>query len=157
MATLSGAVSSGQIRSKATGSCLITIRHWLWDYATIPTLGNCNPTKESSWLLGADNTLRNEASGCVEVSTNAGPPSTVWVKPLSHGRQAVLVINGADIAQQIDLDFRELDLRSTVWSTRSVWDKKDLGAVQQFSTTLGPHDSALLVLSPAAIDGAVTV
>jgi hypothetical protein len=38
--------------------------------------------------------LTNAEYGCVGVSYDSGPPSTIWAKPLEGGRTALLVING---------------------------------------------------------------
>jgi len=140
--------TNGEIRSDAAGSCLTTLNTWLWNYVKIATLGGCGKGGAMSWTLHTNGTLSNAKDECVAVSTNSGPPSTVWAKPLAEGRQAVLMINGADKGQQIDLDFSGLGIGASSWSTRSVWDKKDLGAKRGFSAFLGPHDCALLVLSP---------
>ena len=108
-----------------------------------------------TWTLHANGTLSNAADGCVAVSTNSGPPSTVWAKPLREGGQAVLMINGADKKQQIAVEFSGLGLGASSWNTRNVWDRKDLGAQKGFSAVLGPHDCALLVLSPESAIGMV--
>jgi len=139
--------TSGQLRSEATGSCLATIHHWLWDYVDIPTLAGCSSDR-AIWTLHANTTLSNKASGCVEVSSNFGPPSTVWTKPLTQGRQAVLAINAADMSQRIDLDFSEFAIGASTWHARSIWDNISLGTKSGISAVLGPHDSILLVLSP---------
>ena len=58
--------------------------------------------------LEPNGTLRNGQFGCIEVSDDSGPPSTIWAKPLHGGGYALLAINGADLTQTIKLDFGAL-------------------------------------------------
>ena len=43
-----------------------------------------------------------------EASSDSGPASTIWAKPLVGGRIALLTINGADTPQPVTLDFGSL-------------------------------------------------
>ena len=64
----------------------------------------------------------------------------------------MLVINGADLPQDVTVDFAELEqkLPGDEWSARDVWAAKELGVRAGVSTTLPPHDCLLLVLTPPA-------
>ena len=91
------------------------------------------------------------------MSEASGPASTIWAKPLSEGTVALLAINGADMPQEIALDFGDLlqlwaKATTKAWATRDVWAAKDLGPLASLSPTLAPHDCALLVLSPVGAE-----
>ena len=63
----------------------------------------------TNWVLEPTNgSLINAEYGCVGVSYDSGPPSTIWAKPLTGGRTALLVINAADMPQSVTLDLPEL-------------------------------------------------
>ena len=91
---------------------------------------------------------------------SSGPPTTVWAKPLTRGRVALLAINGADMQQVIKLDFGALiepeyadhmGGGAARWLVRDVWAASDLGLNKGLTATVAPHDCVLLVLSrPAA-------
>ena len=111
-------------------------------------------------------TLTNGAAGCVTVSTRFGPQSTVWTKPLSRGRTAVLAINGADASHDVELDFADVlapaaglprpqgnrsQLAQPGWHVRDLWaaeHARDLGVHSTLRRTLAPHDCVMLVLAP---------
>ena len=152
----------GRIVSADTSSgqmCLGVSASWLWDgVPLVASTGNCGTGAGNLWDLHPSNsTLSNRQYGCVEISGNSGPPSTVWSKPLTKGRVALLAINGADLPQVVALDFAadislraDADHHASSWSTRDVWAAKDLGVLPGLNATLAPHDCVLLVLSPKA-------
>jgi len=133
--------------------CLVVFQSWLWSHPIV-RLGACPsgkpPDAMAVWALQPNGTLRNGKFGCIEVSTNSGPPSTIWAKPLHGGRVALLAINGADLPQTVELDLVDL-ITAARWEARDVWGAKDLGVVDRVSRTLAPHDCLLLVLSPALL------
>jgi len=133
--------------------CLRVFLHWLWNYKPIvDAAASCDadkPDRNQAWTLHANGTLQNGQFGCIELSDDAGPPSTIWAKPLAGGKMAVLAINGADEAQHITLDFASLGLTAT-WSARDVWAATDLGALASYSKSVPAHDCILLVLSPTS-------
>ena len=102
------------------------------------------------------------------MSDETGPESTIWAKPLSGGRTALLAINGADLDHTITIDFGALIAEQqrgapaaassregggegarAAWKVRDVWAKADLGTMGNLTRAVGPHDCVLLVLSPA--------
>jgi len=146
--------------------CLRVSSTWLWaqpvvNLAACETPSGTPPRADSEWTLHANGTLQNTAKGCVALSADSGPPSTIWAKPLSGGRMALLAINGADLTQMIALDFAEL-LRdeqqptfdaaeeAVSWHVRDVWTKTDLGKMGKLTRNVPPHDCVLLVLTPIA-------
>ena len=64
------------------------------------------------------------------------------------------IIQGADMPQDITVDFGELDLGvpSTTWEARDLWAASDLGKLSKLTRTVAPHDCIMLVLSPVAPD-----
>ena len=111
------------------------------------------PARNEQWVLHANGTLRNAQFGCIEVSANSGPPSTIWAKPLHDGAVALLAINGADMQQTFDLDLGELLAgqaggQQKQWRARDVWAADDLGTIGSLTRSVPPHDCILLLLSP---------
>ena len=139
--------------------CLRVLSHWLWDYVPLVDTAPCSgdapqpPARDEQWVLHANGTLSNAQFGCIEVSAASGPPSTIWAKPLHGGAVALLAINGADMPQQISLDFGELlgqgAAQHRQWRARDVWAAADLGTIGSLTRSVPPHDCVLLVLSPA--------
>jgi hypothetical protein len=141
----------------------------------VVALENCQPVSATTgrapsgqfWTFSPHNgSLTNEEFGCVGVSGNSGPASTIWAKPMTRNRTALLVINGADAPQGVSLDLSDLlgartlhemgvattastDGREAVsFSVRNVWAGEELGPRSTVNATLPPHDCLLLVLSP---------
>ena len=122
-------------------------------------LGGCQPLNattgqappEQRWsILPSNGSLTNAKYGCAGVSSKSGPPSTIWSKPLTHGRIALLVINGADIEQQVKLDFGSLlgDAAGTRYAVRDVWAHTDEPApLASVTAAISAHDCAMFVLS----------
>ena len=146
-----------------SANCMRVVSTWLWSHPVIDIGSNCDPQAprpNEQWTLHANGTLQNAQFGCVELSMSSGPPTTIWAKPLTKGRVALLAINGADMPQVIKLDFAELiepeyadhlGGGATRWSVRDVWAASDLGLNKGLTATVGPHDCVLLILSrPAA-------
>ena len=140
--------------------CLRVFDTWLWSVPIVTTLSHgCNdlkPQRNEQWTLHPNGTLQNAQYGCVEVSRTSGPPTTIWAKPLEGGRLALLAINGADLPQTVELDFRQLLLEGGMvdddapqeWEVRDVWMAASLGARTNLQRRVPPHDCVLLVLSP---------
>lgn len=144
--------TGGQIQAATGGQCLNVFSTWLWDGVPVVSIGGCSSSSSGSWVLHSNGTLHNEHFGCIEVSFDSGPPSTIWSKPLSSGRMALLAINGADQDQDITIDFGDLGLGEAEWNVRDIWAAKDLGLLRSIRAPLAPHDCLLLVLSPKARD-----
>jgi len=157
--------------------CLRVFLHWLWNYVPLVDTAPCDgdapqPPPSDQWTLAPNGTLRNGQFGCVEVSGDSGPPSTIWAKPLHGGGVALLAINGADMPQRISLDLAELLGNGTgtggtggttgggvggggapppqQWRARDVWAAADLGTISTLTRSVAAHDCVLLVLSPIA-------
>ena len=62
---------------------------------------------------------------------------------------AVLAINGADLEQQMTIDFADLDAGAQQWQVRDVWAAQELGTLTKMRRAVAPHDSILLILTPA--------
>jgi hypothetical protein len=144
--------TDGPIQNGHGGPCLRVFSTWLWDRPIVDSAG-CDASNGERWTLHPNGTLANFNAGCIEVADDSGPPSTIWTKPLSSGRVAVLAINGADMPQTIALDFGELDLGSTTWEARDLWAASDLGKLSSLTREVAPHDCIMLVLSPLADRG----
>lgn len=126
-------------------------------------LGDCQPVNATTgkavaaqhWALLANASLVNGEMGCVGVSRDSGPPSTLWAKPLAGGRTAVLAINGADMPQEVDLDLAALlgsgeeAAAAEEWAVRNVWTAHDMGRRGTVTATLAAHDCLMLVVRPA--------
>ena len=130
--------------------CLRVWATWLWAFPLVDTAA-CDAAsvqRNERWTLSSNGTLANEQYGCVEVSRNSAPPSTIWAKPLEGGRMAVLAVNGADMMQTITLDFKKLIGGEGEWEARDVWLEADLGRRASLTRNVPPHDCVLLVLTP---------
>jgi len=144
--------ASGQLESKAkAGQCISFAEHWLWNYKTVPSLTSCRDDTAQVFAFNSkDGTLRVPSKKlCIGSSDVSGPASQVWRKPLSDGKTAVLVINGALLAQKtVQVTLEELGLHGAA-HVRDIWAKKDIGVVDTALTIeLAPHDSAMFLLSP---------
>lgn len=149
---------TGTLRSlwpRAAGPCIGAVSHWLWPQPMV-SLMDCGG-QHSQLTLGEGGVLKvGNGLGCIgdsEILT--GPPSTLWRKPLSGGRTAVLAINAAAIAHDITVDYAEVlaedpgagGLQQTA---TDVWTGAKLNANSTSITlTVAPHGNAFLVLEPA--------
>jgi hypothetical protein len=141
--------SNGVIKSVANGLCLHASANWLWSGVPIVDLSSCDMTHPNErWTLHQNGTLSNGQYGCIEVSFDSGPPSTIWTKPMRGGRLALLAINGADQTQHITLNFNELKLGAAKWDAKDVWTGTSLGAVTEVARAVPAHDCVLIVLAP---------
>jgi len=150
--------TSGAIHAQSGGICLRVFDHWLWDHPIVDAAAPCDPGApgaNQAWSLHANGTLANAQYGCIEISGDSGPPSTIWVKPLEEGRMALLAINGADMPQVFALNFTEL-VGAPSWQARDVWAKDDLGTLSRLTRNVSAHDCLLLVLSPQKTDDRMT-
>lgn len=166
---IGGAIASSAVSATAdhaahqaspeSSLCLNVWRNWLWAFPLVhaSSCDAAHPRSNEQWTLAANGTLSNGQFGCVEVSRDTGPPSTIWAKPLEGGKMALLAINGADALQRIKLNFAELlgDHRRDhqgaglqQWEVRDVWMGVDLGRRAGLSRNVPPHDCILLILSP---------
>ncbi len=74
-------------------------------------------------------------------------PLEIWVKPLADGSQAVGLFNRGESPLQITLDFNKIGAPSSA-RLRDLWQRKDLGTVQNSYTAEVPkHGVALLKVS----------
>ena len=146
--------AQGQIKSNATGLCLGNNVHWLWDWKGVFALTNCNPTdnQQQFTLRASDGALVLPAGNvCAGSSDRSGPASQVWRKPLSNGAMAVLVINAALMTQTINVSLADLNISAASASARDIFAHADLPDVDgEFSVSVAPHDSAMLLLKPLA-------
>jgi hypothetical protein len=86
-------------------------------------------------------------------SAYSGPESQLWAKPLdlASKRLAVFAINGAELTQNISIQFDKLFGTGSSSKARvyDVWGKSDLGVVSGGITrAVAGHDSAFFVATP---------
>ena len=154
IASAAPTVEQRQGQAGGGGPCLHVLFHWLWNYKPLVDTAGCeggaSPPRNEQWTLHPNGTLSNGQFGCVALSADSGPPSTIWKKPLPGGRVALLAINGADADQRIALDFAELlgSRGGSEWAARDVWAGEDLGTLGGLTRVVPPHDCVLLVLAP---------
>jgi alpha-galactosidase len=76
----------------------------------------------------------------------------VWLKPLKGGTLAVCALNLANEPAEIVVDWSQLEqMPSGTFAIRDLWRKADAGTTSEpFRSQVGPHDAALLRLSPIA-------
>ena len=147
--------SDGAIHQRVDGGggelCVRVFATWLWDRPIVDTApcDAARPGASERWTLHSNDTLSNGQYGCVQLSEHSGPASTLWSKPLERGRMAVLAINGADLEQQMTIDFADLDAGAQQWQVRDVWAAQELGTLTKMRRAVAPHDSILLILTPA--------
>lgn len=73
----------------------------------------------------------------------------VWSKPQPNGTQAVLVVNNDNTTQTVSVSLKSLGLSGVV-SARDIWHHTDLPSIHNtIKTTLAPHDSLFLLLTPS--------
>jgi alpha-galactosidase len=74
----------------------------------------------------------------------------VFVKPLSGGRQAVVLLNRGTAQQSITLNWAELGMAAErSLSIRDVWQHKDLGKFTgKFTAPVESHGVVMIVLQP---------
>lgn len=118
---------------------------------------------EAKKVVGVGNTAPTDQLSCLAarainpVAANA--TLELWAKPLAAGSVAVLVVNNGEPAP-FNFTLADLDLDSgeagrgggggDVYTVRDVWSHTDVGTLASdghYTSALGVHDSALLVLS----------
>jgi alpha-galactosidase len=79
---------------------------------------------------------------------HASDGQDIWVKPLSGGRQAVLLLNRSPRDQGMTVKWSELGLAANQSATvRDLWEHKDLGSkTGEFSAMVPSHGVAMIVL-----------
>jgi alpha-galactosidase len=81
----------------------------------------------------------------------AEPGREIWVRELSGGDWAVMVLNTGTVAAELEVDFSHgwWFLGKDECSVRDIWSKADVGTTKQvFKKHLESHDVALLRLKP---------
>jgi alpha-galactosidase len=78
-------------------------------------------------------------------------PQEVWVKPLAErGTRAVVLLNRAQVAADVAVDWQQIGLATGAASVRDVWTQADLGTmVDGYVATVPPHSAILLLVSGA--------
>lgn len=107
--------------------------------------------------LDRNGTLRSGTGfGCLGTSNLAGPLSTLWRKPLTGGRTAVLAINGAALPARVTIDVAAALARDghnyTAADALDVWDGSDLGTVRSISASVPPHGNIFVILSNPSVN-----
>jgi alpha-galactosidase len=73
----------------------------------------------------------------------------VWRKPVSaDGSVAVLIINGALLAQNITVPLSSINVSTSTASVRDLFAHADIGSVARIEVVLQPHDAAMLLVTP---------
>ena len=157
---------SGQLESNNdTTQCLQGAEWWTWLGRPLVTLGTCQPINGTTglappaqhWSSSPGGGMTNEAFGCVGVSFDSGPPSTIWSKPLRGGRTALLATNAADLEQKVVLDFASLlgEGEEPLYTVHDVWPRQGRGKdgtgapVRAVSIAIAPHNCAMYALTKA--------
>jgi alpha-galactosidase len=81
------------------------------------------------------------------------PSVQFWYKPLSNGDVAILLMNNADSAAPLTLEFHDIPgfvmRQGSLAKVRDVWAHADLGEMDgAFSATVGSRDSVFLRITP---------
>ena len=71
-------------------------------------------------------------------------PLEVWVKPLADGSQVVGLFNRGESPLKITLDFNKIGAPSSA-RLRDLWQRKDLGAMQNSYTAEVPKHGVVLL------------
>ena len=77
------------------------------------------------------------------------PSKEIWVKELSDGKWAVCFFNSGNEKLTQKVNWSHLYILKGTFEIRDVWQKKNIGTTEkEFTFEIGPHDVALLVLTP---------
>jgi alpha-galactosidase len=92
--------------------------------------------------------IDQDALGRQAHSVTSAPDTGVWVRPLARGATAVALVNFADDAATVSVQWKDLDLKGPL-KVRDLWAHSDLGSqADGFSAKLPSHGAALLKVAP---------
>ncbi len=119
----------------------------LWSIFRSPLVYGGNLTQTDDWtaaLLTNDEVIAvNQHSSGGHAIVN-GEKKAIWIaKPESGGRAYVALFNLDDKPQTIEYPLQALGLSGTAFDVRDLWERRDLGTLDQLRITLRPHASVL--------------
>ncbi len=104
----------------------------------------CNGIESQQWEYDENEHTFKSLGKCLS-SAKAVEQTEVWAGNLSDGSMAVLLLNRAYYEAEVSVTWKELGLNYTNVSVRDLWEKKDLGKVEDgYKITLATHDSKFL-------------
>jgi len=119
----------------------------LWSIFRSPLIDGGNLTQTDDWTAAL---LTNDEVIAVDQHSSGGHAivndgnKAIWVaKPESGGRAYVALFNLDDKPQAIEYPLQALGLSGTAFAVRDLWERKDLGTMDQLRVTLRPHASIL--------------
>lgn len=124
----------------------------LWVIIPAALMLSCNTTKLTNFhlsLLTNDEVIavNQDPLGLAAKPVNGNV--NILSKQLSDGSHAVGLFNPTDSDLELSVNFDDMGLDGPCL-VRDLWDKKDLGEMTRFSTSLEPHCASLLKISPFA-------
>ena len=137
----------------ADGRCLGVESHWLWPQPMVSLMG-CGGA-HSTLTLHTNGTMTSATGyGCFGVSTSAGPPSSLWRKPMPGGKTAVLAINSAALPHNLTIDVAHVlkadaDAGLAVPANATItdiWSGKALGTAGSYTREVPPHGNIFITL-----------
>ena len=104
----------------------------------------CNGIESQQWEYDENEHTFKSLGKCLS-SAKAVEQTEVWAGNLSDGSMAVLLLNRAYYETEVSVTWKELGLNYTNVSVRDLWEKKDLGKIEDgYKITLATHDSKFL-------------
>ncbi len=124
----------------------------LWAISSAPLMAGSDLTRLSPATLSLLNNkealaIHNDPYGLQPIKVAEPTPGIqIWAKPMANpGRRAIAILNRADTAAQVKIDWRKVGLDGTPRSLRDVWNQRDL-ATADAALSVPAHDLALLLV-----------
>ncbi len=119
----------------------------LWSIFRSPLIAGGNLTQTDDWTTAL---LTNDEVIAVDQHSSGGHAvvddgkKAIWAaKPDAGGRAYVALFNLSDAPQTIEYPLQALGLNGTAFQVRDLWERKDIGTLDQLRATLRPHASVL--------------
>ncbi len=127
----------------------------LWSLAAAPLVIGSDPLKLSATSVATltnPDVLAVDQDKLGKQGTRVGPAGTIetWVKPLSNGSRAVVLLNRSDSATQISTTTKAVGLSGREFSVRDAWAKTTSGSTGVLRASVPAHGVALLIVSGRA-------
>lgn len=121
----------------------------LWSIARSPLILGANLTQMDEFT---ESLLTNPEVLTVNQQSSRNKPiiqtasTVVWTAEGQNAKQYVAVFNVGDKEQAVSYSWKDLGLSNAGYTTRDLWQMKDLGQQSALKVTLAPHASALYSL-----------